>query len=249
MTIPSARHQLPTFYEQGKALTIRAPGWYVDQALTAPDSATYTLYDADGGVVIATKAAPVVSSLATVAIAASDFDAHEAPEEGWREVWALSVSGVVETVERDAYLCRRAPVMSITQDDLYAIHSNFKSWIPANQTTWQPQLEQGWVELVTLLISDRLVPGRLLNQWVLNRAHLYRTAAIACRDFSESVPNYLELAQDYERKAEEWYSKVALRNDHDDDGVTDTSDLVMADPQTFLTDFPDTVLSDGGYYL
>lgn len=237
----TAKYDLPTFFQKGRAFTLTSPKWVVDQVATDPSSATFALVDYDNTAIIAATPATVTGGsmgTATYAIGAAVFDGLDLPRENLREIWTFTVGGVTHTIEREAYLVRRAPTMGIDQDDIYALHSNFRNFIPPGQTTWDPQIRAAYVELVLRMINDAILPHKLINSWAFNQAHIYLTAERLCMDFAETRPEYLELAGIYRGKAADWYKKTVVKVDQDDDGDASDVEPLEAQPQLFFTDIP-----------
>ena len=237
----AARQALPRFLQKGKAETLSL-AWYANGILAAPTSGTYTLSDADGTAVITAAAVTVASQVATYALGATALNAYTLPQGSWRESWALTVSGVVETVEREVMVCRVAPVQHLVQDDLYRMHSDWSRLLPPGRTSYDEPIQAAWEELLQRMLGQEIIPHQVLNWWAVTVVHKYWAASIICRDFSTGETRdgrWGQLSKAYEQRANEEYDRLFLKKDNDEDGVADSSTTQQAaEPELFLTSIP-----------
>jgi hypothetical protein len=257
----TARRVGPRFLQRGKAVTVEMPLYsgggqvYVTEA-----GSSYTLYDADGEAVAAHDALAVTVTEGTPkrAIASTFADDYDLPQPPtWREKWVLVVANDPEspyTIERDVIVCRVAPVQVIDDEDLYALHPEWRRIKAEGQTSHADARDEAWNQLVTALLTDGVLPNQVLNAWALRSAHLYLTLHLRCLGFGANEAGrgkWTELADRYEKKFEKAYAKIALRKDGDEDGVADDpSKLTPAEPELFLTDVPawSREGNGGGYF-
>jgi hypothetical protein len=134
--------------------------------------------------------------------------------------------------------------MRLTVEDLYRMHPQWRRHVPLSRPTGAtPEpIEDAWVELVSRLLGDGIVPHRLLNVWALTITHRYWAASIVARDFATDNPSdsrWERLAEDYWKRSQDEYERLGLQRDSDEDGVADSPDtLDPATPPLYLTSVP-----------
>jgi hypothetical protein len=149
--------------------------------------------------------------------------------------------GGVETYEREVFPCRVAPVRTVTDEDLYALHSQWRSFLPPNRTSYAEPLDEAWNQLVGRLLGDEVLPNRVLNTWRLRTVHLYMAAHLICLDFATGEARdgkWMRLAETYEKKVETLYNALTVKRDDDEDGVADGDGSAAAEPELWLGAVP-----------
>lgn len=249
MSYPAPRNNLPRFLQQGRGETLDFPLFNASggrAAVVGPG--TFSLLDADGALVIDAAVVTVTEGVATVALAAEFADAYDLPQLPWRERWVLEgVSGAPSpaTYEREVHVCRVAPVATITAEDLFRMHPQWRRQLPQSRASYAEPIEDAWAELLGRLLGDQVLPNRVLNWWALAIVHKYWAAHIVCRDFATDNPGDSR----WERNAEKYWARsqselehhLGLQKDNDEDGVADHPGVLESgEPQLFLTNLPMT---------
>lgn len=231
----------PRFLQKGIAVT--ASLVVVDGGVAAlPVSGTYALKTDQNATAIAAADTTNADGAVTRAIAADALDAYGLPQNAWREVWTLTYTDKVETFEREVYVCRVAPVCSVTDEDLYLRHAQWRSFLPPNRTSWAGVIGEAFDELVGDLVGDQILPHRVLNPWRFRKATLYRALAIGAADLATGEAQggkWAKEAERYAKAAELAYEKLTVKPDADEDGIADQGETEQAaEPELFLTHIP-----------
>lgn len=245
MTLPAPLFELPRFLQKGRGETLDFPV-YSGSSAVAPVSATFSLLDADGVLVVNAAAATIAAGAATYALPSTFADAYTLPQTEWRERWVLTgLSGAPSpmTFERTALVCRVAPVPSVTAESLFRMHPTWRRLLPAARTSYDEPITQAWDEMIGRLLGDGHLPNRILNWFALGIVHRYWAAHIVCRDFQTDQPGdsrWARLSDEYwKRSQDEYEHHLGLQADSTETGVADTPGaLDPAEPQLFLTDLP-----------
>jgi hypothetical protein len=232
----------PRFHQLGLAVTATLRV-YDGATAVVPDSGTYKLLDGDGNEAIAAADTNNADGAATRALVANALDAYELPQAtAWREVWTLTFSGVVETHEREVYVCRVAPVCVVVDEDLFRLHAQWREFAPPNRGSWAAVIDEAFDQIVSDLVGDGILPHQVLNTWRLRKAVLYLAAHLVANDLATSEERggkWTKLAADYQKAAELAYGKLAVKVDADQDGVADDGESQqVVEPELFLTHVP-----------
>lgn len=224
------RAPLPRFVQVGRAETLTLPVYTAAGALVAPTDGTYTLYDADGEEV-ESGTIGITGQVADYDLPSTFADDYELPQTTWREVWELEglagQSPADQTLEQEVIVCRVAPVMHCTLDDLVALHPQWADQLQTARAAGRVAdvIDVAWQELVSRLMGDGHLPGRILNWWTVAVVHKYWASTLVCRDFAADTPGdsrWAILADSYWSRAQEEYEqRLAIRRDDDEDGVAD----------------------------
>lgn len=100
-------------------------------------SGTYQLVD-NNGVDLVNKAVSIVEGRATVTLTTSDLPTSLALSDELREIWTLTMSDTsVETVYRDAYLCKSHIYPTISQATLIRRSSEIEDLKPEDHESFQ----------------------------------------------------------------------------------------------------------------
>lgn len=237
-----AIYELPTFFEQARAGTLTAPQLRRLEVLVAPTAAgsSLAILDAVGAVVLEGRSVTVVGGVAQAQILADDFESLEAGAK-LREVWRLVVDGVVETIERPAYLCRIAPRATLSERMLLSRHPSWAVQRPVGMPSLAEVISTAWSELIRDLEAIGILPGRVLEPHQLLDIHRLKVEALYFRHLAEggtAVVAYEKAADRTEKAFEKAWDKLTVTLDTDGDGVADTGGRVAVEPELFATNVP-----------
>ena len=236
MSEPTARRGRPRILAKNIAETVDCPVW-LDGALMAPASGTFSLFD-ESGVTVTTGAVVVVAQIATYPILASHTSAKELSDR-WREEWSLVIAGVTRLFVFDAYLARRKPYPVVTDADLIRRHSDLADLRPRSLSSYQPYLDEAWDVTIGRLLEMGVLPQRVVTPWSLRGVHLLETMVLICRDFASMLDagdRWDVLGKEYREEAESAWGRLTFRLDDSEDGTGNRRD--SAAPVVFLSSTP-----------
>jgi hypothetical protein len=228
-TLYSCRFITPERVERGRDNLLKCPV-YRDAALVAPASGTVSIWDAAGTAIVSAAAVTVASSVATYTLANATTTAL-ALAEGWRFEWSLTFASPAEThvFRTDGALVRRRLYPVVTDADLVRLHSDLlaSSTDAIVPTGWDAQdyLDEAWAEIDAKLVAAGNYPNLVMSPSALRAAHMYMTLAAIFRDLSTSAHEgkYATLAEHYDARATDAWSRLTFRYDSDDDGNADAA--------------------------
>lgn len=236
-TIYSARFAGPEIMERGRGNLLKCPV-YRDGALAMPtDTLSSLVVSRPDGTVLATVAPIVVTASVANHNVASATLAAETLGEGWSLLWALRMpDGITHTFRRAAALCRRSLYPVVTDADLIRRHSDLSELRPSTLDSYQPYLDEAWVEVLHLLRQRGSLPQLVCSPEDLRYVHLYRTLELVFRDFTSTASGdkWADLAAYYASEGKEAWGKLSLKYDPDEDGIAD-SQRRPATPVTMLS--------------
>jgi len=231
------RHPGPDYIERDAPLTLALPVYDAAlpgvSSLLAPSTGTFQLKRPDGSDLFAVaKVVTVAGGVNTVPILAADTAAEDVGDR-WREVWALTINGVVETFHRTAYLCRYVPRAVITDADLDAVVPGIARYLPDSQTTWDKQRVEAFHQLQARLIGKGNRPNLIMDSWALRTVHLYWTLfLIAELLIAEGIGGaWRDRLDRWSTRVEGEWGTLSFEWDDDDD---DTPDERQAAKPTML---------------
>lgn len=243
----SARAPLPRFLQKGRGATLRQPLENSEGQPVAVTGGAFSLFDADGSVVVDAAAVTITAGVASYALPSTFADNHQLPQYPWREQWALTgISGYDEsgfTAELECHVCRVAPRRHVTVTDLGKLQTTWPRLLAKTRPDYGAFIETAWEELIGRLLGMGVLPQRTLNWWAVAQAHKYWAASLVCRDFQGANPaenRWGELATEYwDRSQTELEDYLKLQADRDEDGVADDpGTLESAEPELFFTNVP-----------
>lgn len=226
------RVRVPEVYERGRAhtsrLEVRAGG-----GLVAPSAAVFRLYSATGALVTSGNATIEDDSSLSYTVTADLLPSSLAYGVGWREEWACTFDGVVETATREASLARVALRCPVTQADLEALHPQLARTHGTTTPTLDGYRDEAWAETVRRLSSTGQWPERIVEPTSLVSYVRDLTLHYIFRAFSASatgVERYASLSEQYRLSASSAWSQVRFRQDSDQDGTADKSGDELRSP-------------------
>lgn len=215
------RIRLPAYLERGRTTALSMP-MYAAGALSAPSSGTITIYDASNTAIVSAAAVTVTGSIATYSLLAATVAALSYGT-GWRIEWALVMPDTfTHDIRQDASLvrCRLSPV--VTDADLLLRHTDLASFRPTGETSWQNYIEGAWEDIVGRLEAMGRRPYLIISPQAIRPIHLAQTLKLICRDLSgagDEANRWNRLAADYDKEAEEAWSRTSLVYDESDTGT------------------------------
>lgn len=230
-TLYSARQAFPDYLVRGRAQTVSLP-LYRDGALAAPTQAgsTFTLYDSSGGVVIATAAVTVASSIATYPILAASLPSTLSLGRGYREEWHLvCADGVTRDYQRDASLVLHAAYPVVTDADLVRVYSDLARHLSSTTTTFQAYIDEAWSRILGRLEAQGVFPEHVVTSWSLREVHVELSLHLLCLDFARAQGGrWLELKEHHKREFELAWSRLRFVKGEGADGQADGSSMHAA---------------------
>lgn len=219
----SFRVRTPSVYERGRAQTVRMEA-RLGSALVAPTAGTFTLRSPTGAVV-STSAVVVSGDIATATVPALDLPTTLGYGDGYTEEWDLTISSVVRTARREAYLCRRALHCPVTQADLEARHPRIAAAF-GNVADLQAFIDEAWSDTLRRLLSDGRWPEEVvevssLRGYVREMALAYTFSGLMTGTPSGTADRYTSLAEQAREAARQEWARIRFRRDSDQDGVAD----------------------------
>lgn len=220
----SARVAFPDYLVQGRGQTASLE-LYRAGALVAPtqSGSTFSLYDPAGTVLVSAAAVTVTGSIATYAIPAGSLPATLALGHGYREEWALVLSGVTRTYRRDAALVLHAPYPVITDADLEGVYSDLSRQRASSVTSFQAYIDEAWKRILGRLESQGVFPEHIVTSWSLREVHAELTLHLICLDLHRAAgARWGELARDHKSEFERAWARLSFVRD-DGTGKADGS--------------------------
>lgn len=168
-------------------------------ALLTPASGTVDVYRAlDQVFALGLALTPGTTSTATVPLIVS----AEAIGEGWSIRLNVTIGTSSYSWRQSAIVVGDIPSPVIDDEDLYVEQAELRRRFPEGQTNWNPQIDEGWQELLYSLTSGGRQPWNSINSVDAREAHKALSLAKACGNI---------ISEDgfFERKAKEWADKAA----------------------------------------
>lgn len=213
----------PTYLERDRANLLRL-GIYTDSAAVAVTSGTFSLYDTTDTAIVNASAITVDSAgFATITVAAATLAAYEFGS-GWRVEWTLVMAdGNTHVFRNGASLVRVRLPQAATEADLLRLHPDLRSYLPAGQTSWQPQLDVAW-EFAVIAHLERMGrrPFLVIDVSAIVAWHTFETLSIigaALGGEGDETSRWVRFADRYETKAKEARDTLTLEYDESNSGA------------------------------
>ena len=218
LSVYSVDSTLPTFYERGQQLVVTLPVYAGGggQVPTAPDSGTFTLYDASKVEIINARVVTIGGDFTpTVTVAAADIPTTLALSDMWQEEWMLTWGAHTEVFRRDAYLCLRLLHPTVTEPMLVRRISDLANFKAPNVSDFSGYITEAWGIVSRTLLQSGKRPYLVMNDWSLTDWHYALTAELIFRDASTymSEGRYTERADAYKADAVLAYDRLKLEYD------------------------------------
>lgn len=222
----SIRATVVPCYVRGQANTaqIEVERSATDITLT---SATYSLYDVGGTVVVDAASATVAAGTATYALTTGHLPASTTPAAGWQERWSLVYGGQTYAYDREVVIGRRAMSCPISDTDIRGRFERLAGQA-TDRNTWQDKIDEAWVTTLSRLIATNLWPNRILSPSALRPIVLAQVLVLIFEDLASQQPNrgnFLDLAKAYKDDLRNAWADVTAALDSDEDGVDDSGGL------------------------
>ena len=219
----SIRATVVPCYVRGQANTARIEIQRSAQDLTLT-SATYSLYDQVGSVVVDAASATVTAGAASYALTTIHLPATLTPSAGWCERWDLIYGGQTYHYDREVVVGRRSMMCPIADRDITSRFERLAGQA-TDRTTWQDKIDEAWVTTLSRLIADGIWPQKLLSPSALRPVVFAQVLVLIFEDLASQQPtrgNFLELAKSYRDELKTAWSQVTAAVDADEDGVDDS---------------------------
>lgn len=238
------RYSLPRFLERGVGVTVSADIHDTEAAAGSTQQTatvgTFDLYDGSAAVVQATVT--TLGPPVTYDLLAAEIPDTLPVSQRWQERWTLTIGGEVQTFKRRVYLCRFVPRQVITDVDLIDYHSDLAALRDSDQTSYTTQRTRAFAWVERMLIGAGNRPELVLDDSELAPMHIFKSLAIIFADFSISTgrspdQRYMQMAEKYDKRAQEEFDSLVLIYDGDEDGLQGTDERKSAVP-VILTNRP-----------
>ena len=219
-TLWSARWAGPTMIERGKDQTVSVK-IEKDGSAAAIASATFTLYQADGTVVVDATTATIASGKITGTLAAADTPG-KALGKSWLIKFDATIAGSVFSFYNDGVCCLARLYPPIGQSDLIQRHSDAAALVSATKGNLQDYITSAWAELTGRLYADAVPYWQIRTPSALREYMFARCFALIFRDYSTLLDpgdRYAELADRYDAQASAAYDQIRTRIDVGEDNI------------------------------
>lgn len=238
-TVYSARVAYPDYLVRGRAQTVTLE-LYRSGALVAPteSGSTFTLYDPAGNVIV-TGAVTVTGSIATYAISAGSLPTTRTLGHGYREEWALVLSGVTRTYRRDAALVLHAAYPVIADVDIAGVYSDISAQRASTVTSFQAYIDEAWKRILGRLEGQGVFPEHVVTSWSLREMHLELTLYLICMDLHRAAGGeWLALANTHKSEFERALTRAKFVRDAGDGNADGTTMQPVAPGVTYTNAAP-----------
>jgi len=218
--MPSFDLALPAFLLHNGSAVVAMRGRSGASALTLT-TGTLAVYAPDGSA----HSTPSVTVASNVASATVALSSAAALGRGWRLDWTLGDGTSTWRVSQAAIAARLgAPQLPVSTQDLQRLHPELLGVYPTGQTSWDPQIDQAWAEVLSTLSQrssvsvDAVTDPSLLYPLVLRRS-LACAMRIAMTGSAGGKAQLL--SETYQTEYETMLAAASLPVDEDRDGVAD----------------------------
>lgn len=235
-TLYTVRTPYPDLLEMAREQVVSLPV-YRNGALVAPTQAgsTVSIYKPDGTALVSAAAVVVTGSVATYTIPAASLPTTLTPlGEGWREEWALVMSGetTARNWRREAAFVRRSPYPTVTDADLTARYPDIVTQLGTAASSFQAMIDAAWGRILRQLLRNGHLVYLItsldgLHDWLENEV-LTDAYWSAYRGTNGASDKWLKLAERHEAKARAFSESSSFAVDANHDGRADSSSRTPA---------------------
>jgi hypothetical protein len=221
--------------------------------VVAPVSATYSLYDSVGVVVVNAGVATVTAGSPPTRCPRRSPTATRCPRTVARELGAhravgraladdVRAAGPALPGRADPARHGRVAVPDARQ---------WRNQLPKSRANYNEPIEDAWGELIGRLLGDGHLPNRILNNHALatcTSTGPRTSSAATSRPTCPADTKWSGLADNYwKRSQDEYENHLGLQADQDEDGVAEQPGVLeSAEPPLYATDVPWTDFPFGG---
>lgn len=207
------------------------------QPATPEDGATVSIYDGQGKAIV-TDGDVTEGLPSSYTISASVLPDTVPFSERWVVEWTGSYADTEFLIREDAHLVLRKISPVVSEATLIQRHFDLANLRPKGRTSWQPEIDNAWIDVVVRLLSQGQMPYLAMNPWAFREAHMFGALAIIFREISTHASGggkYADLAMQYAAAAEASWSRMNLVYDTSQEGVAGSADAAQATPVVMLT--------------
>lgn len=234
------RQRGPVIVERGVATALTLDVRDSADVQQTMSSITLGIWDAAQEIVAAGTAPTTVGPPATYDISAALTSDRDLSNQ-LLAIWTVTIGGTVQHFRQVIHLVRHKYHASITDTDLYALHSELRELIPRQENTWEKWRERARERIERDLIKMKTRPELIFDAYMLLDAHVALTLHYIFRDFASHLdlsPRYSDLAMQYGKQYKDEMLAFKARYDDNETGTIDTDDTESATPQIVLTAGP-----------
>lgn len=218
------RSSYPDFLQRGRDNRVSLPV-YLNGALVAPNSATFTLLGPAGATVVATAAATISGSIATYTILAASLPSTLDYGEGYVERWVLTLpDSTIRTVDREACVAKVNLYPVITDADLQEFYPDIATLRGSQLTSFQTFIDGAWKLIVSRMMGQGVIPYLVKSPEAFRASHINLTFAHIFQWAAKNQVNrgnYNELAEKHKAAYEAEWAQINFKLDRDQDGLID----------------------------
>ncbi len=242
LTQLAPRIKAPDFIPRGVTTTIALPV-FRDGLVQAPTSGTVSVFDetgVDGTPLVDDAAVSIVNSVAQFDILAATVPTTKSLDDSWQERWTLLIDGESYIFWRDAQFVLRRLFPVISDDDIFARHSELRQWkVNSTRTDYQEYIDDAWDTIQVRLLETGKRPILIMNSWALREVHIQLSLERIFRDFSSSAGGargkYAEMADHYQKQfGISWSKMTFIYDDGEDDNIDDEDQGQSGSPMIYL---------------
>jgi len=203
-----------------------AMGVELGGAAVTVSAATFTLLPPGSDTPVISAAAVPTLSPPTYTIPAAAIAGTSSIGTGWQQVWALTISGRVYTVDRETVVAVYPPAPTLAQSDLTDLHADLPTLMGRGRANMQAIMDAAWAQIMRRWRSEGGFVWRLRTRDALFDCHRCLTLAGLFRDIGKLNGNEAlgDLAGHYQGLYEAEWRRVKGAVDWSDTGRADVPD-------------------------
>lgn len=218
----------PHYIVRGADTVLEAPV-YLDASPVAPSAGTITIYDGNGTAVVSAAAVTITTGIATYTVLGTTTASLDLSSDWW-VVWSLTVAGAPVSARNAAALVRYLYRCPVSHAMILKREPTFTAW-PRTQSSWRPQIEEAWDEILGRLLEDGRQPHLITTPHSLRRPALYLALSLIAElqaTLAVGADRYSAKAAHYHELYEESWNATNFGYDTDEDGDTDAEGVSPA---------------------
>lgn len=212
---------------------------YEDGAAVVPTSATFTLINEEGGLVIDGAGASVSGGgELSYIVLASQIPSTLSFSDSYLIEWRATIAGVEYLFRRPCALARSRLYPVISDIDLFTFYADLNSIRPSSIASYQPYITEAFIEIVERLRNQGNFEYLIIDSQALRSCHLDLTFTLIWRDMDSSglgAGRYLDLSIEHRKAFEAKFRRLRFRFDLLEDGEADDGDGRRASQANLFT--------------
>lgn len=232
----SPRFLHKTYLERDRENPLRL-GVYEAGAVVAPDSGELRVYNASNVLLAQNDTSADAGGFAIATVDPAQLTGQTLGA-GWRVEWHLMMpDGLTHVFRNGAALCRVRLPQAASIADLLVWHADLNEYIPPTQTTWQPQGDMAWADILNWIESKGRRPFLVTDSSELRELHeamwLERVGSALGADGDETN-RWVRLEAKWSGRAEKIRDGLTFEYDENDEGRATQGGRASANPTLWL---------------